>query len=84
MFNTPKANILHISIFGKRNAGKSSLINALTNQSISVASETAGDYYRSCVSKAMKLLPLGPIVIIDTAGLDDVGDLGKLRVEKIK
>lgn len=83
MFNTPKANRLHISIFGKRNAGKSSLINALTNQPISVVSETPGTT-TDPVSKAMELLPLGPIVIIDTAGLDDVGDLGKLRVEKTK
>lgn len=83
MFNTPKANRLHISIFGKRNAGKSSLINALTNQSISVVSETPGTT-TDPVSKSMELLPLGPVVIIDTAGLDDIGDLGKLRVEKTR
>lgn len=83
MFDTPKANRLHISIFGKRNAGKSSLINALTNQPISVVSSTPGTT-TDPVSKAMELLPLGPVVIIDTAGLDDVGELGSLRIEKTK
>ena len=83
MFDTPKANRLHISIFGKRNAGKSSLINALTNQPISVVSNTPGTT-TDPVSKAMELLPLGPVVIIDTAGLDDIGELGSLRVEKTK
>ncbi|SFD45040.1 [FeFe] hydrogenase H-cluster maturation GTPase HydF [Clostridium uliginosum] len=83
MFDTPKANRLHISIFGKRNVGKSSLINALTNQPISVVSDTPGTT-TDPVSKAMELLPLGPIVLIDTAGLDDTGDLGTLRVEKTK
>lgn len=83
MFDTPKANRLHISIFGKRNAGKSSLINALTNQPISLVSDTAGTT-TDPVSKAMELLPLGPVLIIDTAGLDDIGDLGSLRVQKTK
>lgn len=83
MIDTPNANRLHISIFGKRNVGKSSLINALTNQPISVVSDTPGTT-TDPVSKAMELLPLGPVVIIDTAGLDDVGDLGNLRVEKTK
>lgn len=81
--NTPKANRLHISFFGKRNAGKSSLINALTNQSISVVSNIPGTT-TDPVSKSMELLPLGPIVLIDTAGIDDVGTLGSLRVEKTK
>ncbi len=81
MYNTPKSNRLHISIFGKRNAGKSSLINALTNQSLSVVSEIPGTT-TDPVSKSMELLPLGPIVLIDTAGLDDSGLLGKLRIEK--
>lgn len=81
MYNTPKSNRLHISIFGKRNAGKSSLINALTNQSLSVVSEIPGTT-TDPVSKSMELLPLGPIVIVDTAGLDDNGVLGKLRIEK--
>ncbi|AOR24810.1 [FeFe] hydrogenase H-cluster maturation GTPase HydF [Clostridium taeniosporum] len=83
MINTPKANRLHISIFGKRNAGKSSLINTLTNQPLSLVSNTPGTT-TDPVSKAMELLPLGPVVIIDTAGLDDTGDLGELRVEKTK
>lgn len=83
MFDTPKANRLHISIFGKRNAGKSSLINALTNQPISLVSNTPGTT-TDPVSKAMELLPLGPIMITDTAGLDDSGKLGILRVEKSK
>lgn len=83
MYNTPKANRLHISIFGKRNAGKSSLINSLTNQSLSVVSDIPGTT-TDPVSKSMELLPLGPIVLIDTAGLDDKGSLGKLRIEKTK
>lgn len=81
MYNTPKSNRLHISIFGKRNVGKSSLINALTNQSLSVVSEIPGTT-TDPVSKSMELLPLGPIVLIDTAGLDDNGLLGELRIEK--
>lgn len=83
MFDTPKANRLHISIFGKRNAGKSSLINALTNQPISLVSNTPGTT-TDPVSKAMELLPVGPVMIIYTAGLDDIGSLGVLRVEKSK
>ena len=83
MLTTPKANRLHISIFGKRNAGKSSLINALTNQPISVVSDTPGTT-TDPVSKSMELLPLGPIVIIDTAGLDVDGELATLRIEKTK
>lgn len=81
MLNTPRSNRLHISIFGKRNAGKSSLINALTNQDISLVSNTPGTT-TDPVYKSMELLPLGPIVIVDTAGLDDVGTLGNLRVKK--
>lgn len=81
MFNTPRSNRLHISIFGKRNAGKSSLINTLTNQDISLVSNTPGTT-TDPVYKSMELLPLGPIVIVDTAGLDDVGTLGNLRVKK--
>lgn len=83
MFDTPKANRLHISIFGKRNVGKSSLINALTNQSISLVSNTPGTT-TDPVYKAMELLPLGPVMIIDTAGFDDIGSLGSLRIEKTK
>lgn len=81
MLDTPKANRLHIAIFGKRNAGKSSIVNALTNQSISLVSDTPGTT-TDPVFKAMELLPLGPIVIIDTAGLDDEGSLGELRIKK--
>ncbi len=78
---TPVANRTHIGIFGKRNAGKSSLINALTGQSLAIVSEVAGTT-TDPVYKTMELLPLGPIVIIDTAGIDDKGELGKLRVDK--
>ena len=81
--NTPKSNRLHISIFGKRNAGKSSLINAITNQSLSVVSNIPGTT-TDPVSKSMELLPLGPIVLVDTAGLDDSGSLGELRINKTK
>ena len=83
MFDTPKANRLHISIFGKRNAGKSSLINALTNQPISLVSNTPGTT-TDPVHKAMELLPLGPVMIIDTAGFDDIGSLGSLRIKRTK
>lgn len=79
--NTPSAERVHIGIFGKRNAGKSSVINAITNQSLSIVSDVKGTT-TDPVSKAMELLPLGPVIIIDTPGLDDVGDLGKMRVQK--
>ncbi|MDI3535435.1 MAG: hypothetical protein PWQ82_1800 [Thermosediminibacterales bacterium] len=78
---TPTASRLHIAIFGRRNAGKSSLINAITNQDIALVSPVAGTT-TDPVFKAMELLPLGPVVIIDTAGIDDVGELGELRVKK--
>lgn len=81
MLDTPKANRLHIAVFGKRNAGKSSIVNALTNQSISLVSDIPGTT-TDPVFKSMELLPLGPVVIIDTAGLDDEGDLGELRIQK--
>jgi len=81
MQDTPRGNRLHIALFGKRNAGKSSLINALTNQSIAIVSKVAGTT-TDPVYKAMEILPLGPVVIIDTAGLDDTGELGQLRIEK--
>ena len=83
MYDTPKANRLHITILGKRNVGKSSLINAITNQPLSVVSETPGTT-TDPVSKAMELLPIGPVVFVDTAGIDDTGDLGELRIEKTK
>lgn len=81
MNSTPRSNRTHIAIFGKRNAGKSSVINALTNQKISLVSDFAGTT-TDPVFKAMELLPLGPVVIIDTAGIDDKGELGELRVER--
>lgn len=81
MNNTPKANRLHIGIFGKRNAGKSSLLNVLTNQEVSIVSEIAGTT-TDPVEKTMEFLPLGPVVFIDTAGVDDEGALGAMRVKK--
>jgi len=78
---TPMANRFAIGLFGRRNAGKSSLINAITGQTVAVTSEVAGTT-TDPVYKTMELLPIGPVVFIDTAGLDDVGDLGRLRVEK--
>ncbi|QDR83079.1 [FeFe] hydrogenase H-cluster maturation GTPase HydF [Sporomusa termitida] len=81
MQETPKGSRLHIAIFGRRNAGKSSLINALTSQDIALVSAVPGTT-TDPVYKAMEILPLGPVMIIDTAGIDDVGDLGQLRVER--
>lgn len=78
---TPSAERVHIGIFGKRNAGKSSLINALTGQDLAIVSDIAGTT-TDPVSKAMELLPLGPVVMIDTPGLDDEGELGAQRVRK--
>ncbi|MGE5397964.1 MAG: [FeFe] hydrogenase H-cluster maturation GTPase HydF [Chitinophagales bacterium] len=83
MQDTPKANRLHIAIFGRRNAGKSSLINALTNQDIALVSDVPGTT-TDPVFKAMEILPLGPCMIIDTAGIDDVGPLGELRIQKTR
>ncbi|MBQ3054294.1 MAG: [Clostridia bacterium] len=79
--STPSGQRIHIAFFGRRNAGKSSLINAVTGQNLSIVSSEKGTT-TDPVKKAMELLPLGPVVIIDTAGIDDEGDLGKLRVEK--
>lgn len=79
--NTPLAERIHIGIFGRRNAGKSSIINAMTGQDLAIVSDVAGTT-TDPVQKAMELLPIGPVVMIDTPGLDDVGDLGALRVEK--
>jgi len=81
MNNTPRANRTHIAIFGMRNAGKSSVINALTNQNISLVSDFAGTT-TDPVFKSIEILPLGPCVLIDTAGIDDVGELGELRVQR--
>lgn len=83
MQNTPKGMKVHIGIFGKRNVGKSSLLNALTKQDISIVSSTAGTT-TDPVEKSMELLPLGPVVFVDTAGIDDEGALGLQRVEKTK
>lgn len=80
---TPSGERIHIGIFGRRNAGKSALINALTGQSLAIVSDVAGTT-TDPVSKAMELLPLGPVVITDTPGLDDVGELGGMRVEKTR
>ena len=78
---TPKGLRLHFGLFGKRNAGKSSLINALANQNISIVSSVAGTT-TDPVEKAFELHPIGPVVFMDTAGIDDVGDLGQARIEK--
>ncbi|MEK6266230.1 MAG: [FeFe] hydrogenase H-cluster maturation GTPase HydF [Clostridium sp.] len=83
MQQTPNSNRLHIAIFGKRNVGKSSLINALTAQEAALVSDVAGTT-TDPVYKAMELLPIGPVVIIDTAGLDDTGEIGELRIKKTK
>lgn len=83
MQNTPRGMRIHIGIFGKRNVGKSSLLNALTNQDISIVSPTAGTT-TDAVEKSMELLPLGPVLFVDTAGIDDTGALGLQRVEKTK
>ena len=80
---TVSAERVHIAFFGRRNAGKSSVVNAFTNQKISVVSDTLGTT-TDPVQKAMELLPLGPVVIIDTPGFDDVGALGALRVERTR
>ena len=79
--SSPNSNRIHIGIFGNRNAGKSSLINAITSQNIAIVSDVLGTT-TDPVEKAMELLPLGPVLIIDTPGLDDTGELGKKRVEK--
>ena len=83
MQDTPKGERLHIAIFGKRNAGKSSLINALTKQDVALVSDLPGTT-TDPVYKAMEILPYGPVVFIYTSGLDDEGQLGLLRVEKSK
>lgn len=81
MNQTPSGERMHISIFGRRNAGKSSVINALTGQGVAIVSDVAGTT-TDPVTKAMEILPIGPVVITDTAGIDDIGALGELRVEK--
>lgn len=81
MEQTPKSNRVHIGFFGRCNAGKSTLINMLTDQPVSLVSEVAGTT-TDPVSKSMEILPLGPVVITDTAGIDDISELGALRIEK--
>ena len=83
MNDTPSSERIHIGFFGRRNAGKSSLVNAVTGQQLSVVSEVKGTTTDS-VQKAMELLPMGPVVIIDTPGFDDEGQLGELRVQQTK
>ena len=83
MNNTPSGERIHIGFFGRRNAGKSSLVNAVTGQELAVVSEQKGTT-TDPVYKAMELLPLGPVMIIDTPGFDDEGSLGELRVKKTK
>ena len=79
--DTPSSERVHIAFFGKRNAGKSSLVNAVTGQDLSVVSDVKGTT-TDPVLKAMELLPAGPVVIIDTPGYDDEGPLGEMRVRK--
>lgn len=79
--STPQSVRVHIGLFGKRNAGKSSIINAITNQKAAIVSDIAGTT-TDPVFRPMEILPIGPCVLIDTAGLDDVGELGKLRINK--
>ncbi len=81
--DTPSSERVHIGFFGMRNAGKSSVVNAVTGQELSVVSDVKGTT-TDPVTKAMELLPLGPVVIIDTPGFDDVGALGELRVKKTR
>ncbi len=83
MNNTPSGDRIHIGFFGRRNAGKSSVVNAVTGQDLAVVSDVKGTT-TDPVSKAMELLPLGPVMIIDTPGFDDEGELGALRVKKTR
>ncbi|MBP7935099.1 MAG: [FeFe] hydrogenase H-cluster maturation GTPase HydF [Phycisphaerae bacterium] len=83
MTNTPKGIRLHIGLFGRRNVGKSSLLNALTRQYVSIVSEVAGTT-TDPVEKPMELLPVGPVLFIDTAGIDDVGALGEMRIRRTR
>ena len=79
--DTPSAERVHIGFFGRKNAGKSSVMNAVTGQDLSVVSPVGGTT-TDPVQKAMEILPLGPVVLLDTPGLDDEGELGSLRVKK--
>lgn len=80
---TPRGNRIHIGFFGRRNAGKSSLVNAVTGQNIAIVSDIRGTT-TDPVEKAMELLPMGPVVVIDTPGLDDVGELGEMRIARTR
>jgi iron-only hydrogenase maturation protein HydF len=81
MEKTPNSNRVTISIFGNRNAGKSSLLNAIANQEVSIVSDVKGTT-TDPVKKAMEMIPAGPVLFIDTAGIDDEGELGSLRIKK--
>ena len=81
--DTSSAQRVHIGFFGRRNSGKSSLVNAVTGQALSVVSDVLGTT-TDPVQKSMELLPIGPVLIIDTPGMDDEGELGQLRVEKTR
>lgn len=83
MLTTPKGLRLHIALFGRRNVGKSTVLNALTEQQVSIVSDVAGTT-TDPVEKPLELLPLGPVVFIDTAGIDDVGQLGEMRIAKTR
>jgi [FeFe] hydrogenase H-cluster maturation GTPase HydF len=83
MQSTPKALRLHVGIFGRRNVGKSSLLNAITRQNVSIVSAIAGTT-TDPVEKPMEFLPLGPVLFVDTAGIDDEGALGELRMQKTR
>ncbi len=83
MNDTPKGMRLHIGLFGRRNVGKSSLLNALTRQQVSIVSDVPGTT-TDPVEKPMELLPLGPVLFIDTAGIDDIGALGEMRAERTR
>ena len=83
MQKTPKGLRLHIGLFGRRNVGKSSLLNAMTRQAVSIVSDVAGTT-TDPVEKPMELLPVGPVLFIDTAGIDDLGALGEMRVQRTR
>lgn len=81
--DTPQSERVHISFFGRRNAGKSSLVNAIAGQPVSLVSDILGTT-TDPVRKSMEILPLGPVLLIDTPGIDDEGSLGEMRVSAVK
>ena len=81
--STPSGERVHIGFFGRRNAGKSSIVNAVTGQNLAIVSDTKGTT-TDPVYKAMELLPMGPVMIIDTPGFDDEGELGEMRIHKAR